>query len=136
MEGIPAATNPLGLWLEAKTVSMGSAMVTQDELHAAYAVARTKANQPIVTKQMFGRTLKRLRPELREAQRTIGGRKRWVYLGIGMKACSVETLKKGGRNPSRAGVFIRITRSGRLFLVVIWMTQAEKERVREIVFVE
>jgi RFX DNA-binding domain-containing protein len=87
------------LWLEAETVSTGSAMVPQDELHAAYAVACMKANQPIVTKQMFGRTLKRLRPELREAQRMIGGRKRWVYLGIGMKNGSVETLKKGDGTP-------------------------------------
>jgi hypothetical protein len=84
------ATNPLGLWLEAETVSTGSALVAQDELHAAYALACTKANQPIVTKQMFGRNLKRLRPELREAQRTIGGRKRWVYLGMGMKNSSGE----------------------------------------------
>ena len=84
----------MGLWLEAETVTSGSALVAQEELHAAYALACTKANQPIVTKQMFGRTLKRLRPELREAQRMIGGRKRWVYLGMGMKNGSVETLKK------------------------------------------
>ena len=30
------ATSPLGLWLEAETVSTGSALVAQDELHAAY----------------------------------------------------------------------------------------------------
>ena len=88
------ATSPLGLWLEAETVSTGSALVAQDELHAAYALACTKANQPIVTKQMFGRTLKRLRPELREAQRTIGGRKRWVYLGMGMKNGSGEVTRE------------------------------------------
>ena len=84
------ATNPVGLWLEAETVVSGSALVAQDELHAAYALACTKANQPIVTKQMFGRSLRRLRPELREAQRTIGGSRRWVYLGMGMKNSSGE----------------------------------------------
>jgi hypothetical protein len=70
-------------------------------LHAAYALACTKVNQPIVTKQMFGRTLKRLRPELLEAQRTIGGRKRWVYLGIGMKNSSGEIPREreGGLSP-------------------------------------
>jgi P4 family phage/plasmid primase-like protien len=93
------ATSPLGLWLETETVSTGSAMVAQDQLHAAYALACMKADQPIVTKQMFGRTLKRIRPGLREAQRTIGGRKRWVYLGIGMTTCSVEMLKKGEGTP-------------------------------------
>jgi len=63
-------------------------------LHAAYALACTKANQPIVTKQMFGRALKRLKPELQEAQRTISGRKRWVYLGIGMKSFLGEPPSK------------------------------------------
>jgi hypothetical protein len=86
--------------LEAETVSTGSALVGQDELHAAYALACTKANQPIVTKQMFGRTLKRLRPELREAQRTIGGRKRWVYLGIGIKNGLGEPLGKSEATPA------------------------------------
>ena len=94
------ATNPLGLWLEVETVASGSAMVAQDELHAAYALACAKANQPIVTKQMFGRTLKRLRPELREAQRTIVGRKRWVYLGIGMKNGLGESLSKSAATPA------------------------------------
>jgi hypothetical protein len=33
------ATNPLGLWLDVETVAAGSALVAQDELHAAYALA-------------------------------------------------------------------------------------------------
>jgi hypothetical protein len=95
-------SNPLGLWLEGETVASGSALVAQDELHAAYVLACTKANQPIVTKQMFGRTLKRLRPELREAQRLIGGRRQWVYLGIGMNASRVET-KRVEETPLESG---------------------------------
>ena len=94
MEGIPARNESIGSLAGGENVSAGSALVPQDELHAAYALACTKANQPIVTKQMFGRTLRRLRPELREAQRTIAGRRQWVYLGMGMKASPVETLKR------------------------------------------
>jgi hypothetical protein len=92
------AINPLGLWLEAEVAS-SSVMVAQDELHTAYALACTRANQPIVTKQMFGRTLKRLRPDLREAQRMIGGGRRWVYLGMGMKNGSREPLSQAEQFP-------------------------------------
>jgi len=84
------ATNPLSLWLEAETVVSGAAMVGQDELHAAYALACTRAHRPIMTKQMLGRAFKRLRPDLKEAQRMIGGRRQWVYLGIGMTNRSGE----------------------------------------------
>jgi putative DNA primase/helicase len=77
--------NPLGLWLDAETILSGSALVAQNELHAAYALACNDAGRPIVTKQMFGRALRRLWPDLKEVQRTIDGRKQWMYLGIGMK---------------------------------------------------
>ena len=76
------ATDPLSLWLESETVSSQSAMVSQDELHAAYARDCLNTNRSIMTKQMFGRCLRRLRPELKEVQRTTEGRKRWMYLGI------------------------------------------------------
>jgi len=29
--------------------------------------------------------IRRLRPDLEEVQRTVGGKRQWMYLGIGMK---------------------------------------------------
>jgi len=86
--------NPLSLWLEANTVASGAAVVLQNELHAAYALACNESNRPIATKQMFGRALKRLRPEIKEVQRTVGGRKQWMYMGIGLKNGAGEALSK------------------------------------------
>jgi putative DNA primase/helicase len=99
--------NPLGLWLHAETILSGSALVAQNELHAAYALECNNANRPIVTKQMFGRALRRLRPDLKEMQRTINGRKQWMYLGIGMKTGGgrikgdVSSLQAEGSRESR-----------------------------------
>lgn len=87
------AANPLSLWLETDTVSSGAALVAQNELHAAYALACNETNRPIVTKQMFGRALRRFRPELKEVQRTVGGRKQWMYLGIELKNGAGEALR-------------------------------------------
>jgi len=79
------AADPLSLWLESETVSSQSALVSQDEVHAAYARDCLNTNRPIMTKQMFGRCLRRLRPELKEVQRKAQGTKRWMYLGIAMR---------------------------------------------------
>ena len=38
-----------------------------------------------MTKQMFGRRLRALRPEIEEAQRTFEGKRQWVYLGLGLR---------------------------------------------------
>jgi P4 family phage/plasmid primase-like protien len=85
------ATDPLSLWLEIETISSRSSLISQDDLHAAYARECLNTNRPIMTKQMFGRCLRRLRPELKEVQRTTEGTRQWMYLGIEIRA---------GKNPS------------------------------------
>ena len=42
-------------------------------------------DRPTMTKQMFGRRLRMLRPDIQEAQRTVEGRRQWVYLGVALK---------------------------------------------------
>ena len=79
------AADPLAWWLDAETVSSGSALITKEQLHAAYALDCLNGNRPILTRQMFGRALKRLRPELKEVQREVDRTRRWVYLGIGLR---------------------------------------------------
>ena len=79
------AADPLSFWLESETISSASSSVSQDELHAHYARDCLNTNRPIMTKQMFGRCLRRLRPELKEVQRAAKGTRRWMYLGIEMR---------------------------------------------------
>jgi len=38
-----------------------------------------------MTKQMFGRMVKRYTPDLREFQRTVDGVKQWMYGGVGLR---------------------------------------------------
>ncbi len=54
-------------------------------LYTAFAQACLAANRPLVTRQMFGRRVKQWRPDIRECQRLVEGRKRWVYAGITLK---------------------------------------------------
>jgi putative DNA primase/helicase len=82
------ATDPLAHWLATETTQSGTASIPQDRLHAAYAVACVKINRPIMTKQMFGRRLRVLRPEIQEAQRVADGRCTWGLDGkLGRGGC-------------------------------------------------
>lgn len=78
--------DPLAQWLAVETTSGPSASIPQESLHAAYALTCTNANRPVMTKQMFGRRLRALRPDIQEAQRAEEGKRQWVYLGIGLKS--------------------------------------------------
>jgi RFX DNA-binding domain len=64
---------------------MSSSLTSQGTLHAAYARACVQANRAPMTKQMFGRLLKKCRPDLREFQRTVNGARHWMYGGIELR---------------------------------------------------
>jgi hypothetical protein len=78
------ASDPLRAWLELATVSGPSCSISQSVLHAVYANACTHANRAPITKQVFGRLLKKYRPNIREFQKTLKGSKQWMYGGIGL----------------------------------------------------
>jgi hypothetical protein len=71
----------MGSWLTAETKQSAIASIAQDCLHSANAVACASVNRPIMSKQMFGRRLRALRPEVQEAQRTADGKRQWVLPG-------------------------------------------------------
>jgi len=80
------ASDPLRAWLESETVSGSSSSISQSALHARYARACMLANRAPITKQMFGRMVKKYRPDIREFQKTLHGNKQWMYGGIGLQA--------------------------------------------------
>jgi putative DNA primase/helicase len=79
------ASDPFRAWLESETLCEPSSSVSQSALHAAYMMACMQANRAPISKQMFGRMVKRYRPDVREFQRTINGTKQWMYGGITLR---------------------------------------------------
>ncbi|NQU21950.1 MAG: hypothetical protein HQ567_11760 [Candidatus Nealsonbacteria bacterium] len=80
-----ATTDPLAVWLDANTIDHPDAFVSKAELRAQYNAHATNAGQPTLGTKAFGGTLRKLRPDTSDAQRTVGGRYVWCYTGIGIR---------------------------------------------------
>jgi P4 family phage/plasmid primase-like protien len=80
-------TDPLAVWLDANTIDGPDLVVPKGELLAAYNAAARHEQRPTMAGAGFGMALKRLRPRIDEAQRTVNMVPRtWVWLGIGLRA--------------------------------------------------
>jgi len=93
-EEFKAMTDPVAVWLENNTVSEANAWVPKSALIAAYNKSAEESGRAGLTAQAFGRAMKRARPEVGEAQRTVGGRQVKCYTGVGLK---------GGDDPGGGG---------------------------------
>ena len=80
-----AANDLLAVWLDQHTVAGPEASVPQSELHGAYAMHCRRSSRRPASKQIFGRRLRALRPGIESAQRTVAGRRAWVYAGINLR---------------------------------------------------
>jgi len=81
-----AANDAIAAWLDEHTVASGDSAIPQSELHAAYASHCRRHNRRPASKQAFGRLLKTLRPQAEPAQRTVEGRRTWMYAGIALRS--------------------------------------------------
>jgi len=61
-------------------------------LHAAHAKACLEGNRAPITKQMFGRMIKKYRPGIQEFQKTVNGTKQWMYGGIDLSRNSNHSI--------------------------------------------
>jgi putative DNA primase/helicase len=77
-----ASSDSLAAWLEEHTTAAEDAVIPQSELHQAYARHCRQIHRHTASMQLFGRRLRALRPHVGTAQRTIAGRRTWVYRGI------------------------------------------------------
>jgi putative DNA primase/helicase len=77
-----AANDALAAWLDQHTIISQDAEVPQSELHAAYTLDCQQSCRRAPSKQLFGRRLQTLRPQIEMAQRSVAGRRVWVYGGI------------------------------------------------------
>jgi putative DNA primase/helicase len=78
-------TDPLARWLGAITVKDRKAMVAKDALLKAYNDAAELEDRPPITSTALGLAVHRLMPEIEDAQRTIDGKKQWVWTGLGLR---------------------------------------------------
>jgi putative DNA primase/helicase len=81
-----AMTDPVSVWLDRHTVESATAAVAKSALLDAYNAHCEQQGRGGMTANAFGRAIKRLRPKLEDAQRTVAGRvKVKVWLGIGLR---------------------------------------------------
>ena len=71
------------VWLDRYTIDSPDAMVPKVVFRAAYGAECERRGQPSPTDTAFGLTIKRARPDVGTAQRTVNGRRQWCYVGIG-----------------------------------------------------
>ena len=83
-EEFKAMTDPVSVWIENNTVEHADALVTKSALLAAYNRGCEKQGRAGMTSNSFGRALKRARPQLGDAQRTVSGKLSWCWVGIGL----------------------------------------------------
>ena len=84
-EEFKAMTDPVSVWLENTAVEHADALVPKSALLAAYNRDCEKQGRAGMTGKAFGQALKRARPQLRDAQRTVAGKLVWCWIGIGLR---------------------------------------------------
>jgi P4 family phage/plasmid primase-like protien len=85
-EEFKAMTDPLSVWLENHTIDDASAWVPKSALIRAFNKSAEDSGQAGLTKQAFGRAMRRARPHVGEAQRTVGDKQVKCYTGIGLRS--------------------------------------------------
>jgi putative DNA primase/helicase len=97
-----ATTDPLSVWLDQYTVDDPDAFVSKDALRATYNAATARDGRPGLGKTPFGRAIRKLRPTVGDAQRTIGGRVQWCYTSIGLTQPVTNESRETSGNESQS----------------------------------
>ena len=79
-----ATTDPLAVWMDQFTIDHPDAYVTCATLRDAYNADAARDGRPSMGKTAFGRSVKRLRPAVRDTRRTVSSGRQWCYEGIGL----------------------------------------------------
>jgi P4 family phage/plasmid primase-like protien len=88
VEKYQATNDTIATWLDEHTVASGDGIIPQSELHEAYVTHCRRCCRRSVSKQAFGRLLRVLRPDAEPVQRTVEGRRTWVYAGIVLRGAA------------------------------------------------
>ncbi len=86
-----AVTDPLAVWLDRETVADPHAVTPKQDLLRSFNAFCDRTGRPPMMDRAFGKALKRVRPDLQDTQRMVGGTKTWVWLAIGLRDERAET---------------------------------------------
>jgi len=91
-EELRMVTDPVPVWLNRTIIDKAGLLIPKQKLMAIYNEDCEKHGRPPYTETAFGLALKRVRPDLQDGQRTVGGRKGvHCWLDIGLKAEQEKT---------------------------------------------
>jgi len=83
-------TDPVAAWLNSTTIPCPDEMVAKDVLLVEYNRTAVREGRPIITPTALGLGIKRFMPGINDAQRKVGGRRQWVWLGLGLRTPEFE----------------------------------------------
>jgi putative DNA primase/helicase len=98
-EEFRAMTDPVSVWLGKATVEYAEAIVPKSKLLDAYNHHCDERGHAGMTSKAFSQAVKRLRPNISDAQRTVGGKVVWCWIGLGLKSSDPDPPSGGGSNP-------------------------------------
>ena len=116
-------TDPLAAWLDRFTVLSPKGMVSRKDLAISYNAAPDAAGRPLMTPKAFCAAVRRLRPTLKEGQRTMGGEVKDVFLGLSLPSHTPSTTGQESAHSVHSGLFPQISLQGQI---------EEGERVKSI----
>lgn len=106
-------TDPLAAWLDRFTVLSPEQLVSRKDLLISYNAQAETSGRPPMTAKAFCQAIRRLRPMISEAQRTVCGSMQWVFQGLGLTGSTPSPSQEshhshdfaqislGGRNRKR-----------------------------------
>lgn len=107
-----AVTDPLAVWLDRYTVDDPEAIIPRKTLRIAYNAHLERSGRPPATERAFGLAVKKLRPDVHDKQRMVGGKLQWCHIGIGLSSELQEDHSRHSRD-SRDDPPINSTRGRR-----------------------
>jgi putative DNA primase/helicase len=94
-------TDPMAVWLDRATVEDPDAWTAKDELAKAYNAECARAGRASLSKKAIAQALKRLRPNITDGQKMVGGRSWTVWKGIGLRSEEPDPDGSGAATSSR-----------------------------------
>lgn len=85
-EAFRAATDPVSVWIDQKTMTVPGGYIPKAQLLEQYNADAINDGRPTITANAFGRSLRRNRPQLVGGQRRLGGRVADVWLNLTVRS--------------------------------------------------
>jgi putative DNA primase/helicase len=82
-----STTDPLAVWLDRFTVDDLDCFTSTETLRLAYNADCERRGQRTISDKAFSQAIVRLRPKALRTQKTVGGKRRWGFAGIGYTGC-------------------------------------------------